>query len=149
MPASRLLPLVLALTLAALSATWFAHAGSASPVYRVIVAPSSPFVSVDRQFLQDALLKKVSTWPNGAVIRPVDLAPSSRVRRQFTEDVLRRSVEAVRSYWQQRIFSGRDLPPPELDTDEEVVKYVLQHEGAVGYVSAGADIEGLKIVSVR
>jgi ABC-type phosphate transport system substrate-binding protein len=149
MRASRLLPLVLALTLAALSATWFAQAGSASPIYRVVVHPSSPVVSVDRQFLQDALLKKVSTWPNGAVIRPVDLAPSSRVRRQFSEDVLKRSVEAVRSYWQQRIFSGRDLPPPELDTDEEVVRYVLKHEGAVGYVSTGADIEGLKIVIVH
>lgn len=77
MRASRLLPLVLVLTLAALSATWSARAGSAAAGYRVIVSSSSPFVSVDRQFLRDALLKKVSTWPNGAVIRPVDLAPTS------------------------------------------------------------------------
>lgn len=63
--------------------------------------------------------------------------------------MIKRSVEAVRSYWQQRIFSGRDVPPPELDTDEEVVRYVLKHDGAVGYVSAGADIDGLKVISVH
>ncbi len=71
------------------------------------------------------------------MIRPADLVPGSPARRKFTEEILKRSVEAVRGYWQQRIFSGRDVPPPEVETDEEVVKYVLKYTGAVGYVSGG------------
>ena len=63
--------------------------------------------------------------------------------------MLKRSVEAVKGYWQQRIFSGRDVPPPELETDDEVVRYVLKHEGAVGYVSGSADARRRKVVSVR
>ena len=46
-------------------------------------------------------------------IRPVDLRPNAATRRLFSERMLRRSVAAVRSYWQQRIFSGRGVPPPE------------------------------------
>jgi hypothetical protein len=55
----------------------------------------------------------------------------------------------VKAYWQQRIFSGRDVPPPEFATDQEVVAYVLAHEGAVGYVSPGAELRGLQVVAIE
>jgi ABC-type phosphate transport system substrate-binding protein len=142
-------PLALALTVAVSWATLFAHAGPPVPVYQVVVHPNNPTSTVDRGLLEDAFLKKITTWPTGELIRPVDLAPGSPVRRKFTEDVLKRSVEAVRGYWQQRIFSGRDVPPPELDTDDDVVRYVLKYEGGVGYVSGGAALNGSKVLSVR
>jgi ABC-type phosphate transport system substrate-binding protein len=119
------------------------------PVYLVIVNPKNPSTVVSRGFLEDAFLKKITRWPNDEVIRPVDLVASSPVRRRFTEDVLSRSVEGVKGYWQQRIFSGRDVPPPELDTDEDIVRYVVKHEAAVGYVSGSANIAGTKVVKVQ
>ena len=63
--------------------------------------------------------------------------------------MLSRSLEAVRTYWQQMIFSGRELPPPELRSDEEVVGYVLRRPGAIGDVSAGADLHGAKVLTLR
>jgi ABC-type phosphate transport system substrate-binding protein len=142
-------PLTLALAVAAFCATLFAHAGPPAPVYQIVVHANNPTRTVDRGFLEDAFLKRVTSWPSGEAIRPADLASSSSVRRKFTDDVLRRSVEAVKSYWQQRIFSGRDVPPPELDGDDDIVRYVLKHEGAVGYVSGGANLNGSKVLSVR
>jgi hypothetical protein len=141
-------PLILALKLALLSGTFFAHAGAPEPPYRVVVGSTNPVTGVDRTFLESAFLKRTTVWPTGEVIRPVDLAPASPVRQHFTGAVLNRTVNAVRRYWQQRIFAGRDLPPPELDTDEAVVKYVLTHEGAVGYVSSDAPVSGLKVLTV-
>jgi ABC-type phosphate transport system substrate-binding protein len=120
-----------------------------APAFYVIVHPGNPTGSVERKFLADAFLKKITRWPNDDVIRPVDLGPDAPARRQFSEEVLRRSVAAVKSYWQQLVFSGRDVPPPELDTDEQVVKYVISHPGAVGYVSAGASLAGAKVVTIR
>ena len=60
-----------------------------------------------------------------------------------------RSVGAVRAYWQHVVFSGRDVPPPQLASDAEVVKYVATHEGAVGYVSGSAPVEGARVVGVE
>jgi ABC-type phosphate transport system substrate-binding protein len=119
------------------------------PPFQVIVNPTNPVVTAKRQFLADAFLKKTTTWPGGLGIRPVDLGPKSVVRAHFSEDVLHRSVAEVKSYWQQRIFSGGDVPPPELDKDEDVVKYVLKHPGAIGYVSGGAKLEGAKVLIVK
>ena len=49
----------------------------------------------------------------------------------------------------QAIFSGRGVPPPELDSDEAVIRFVLKYPGAIGYVSAGADIGAAKPLHVR
>jgi hypothetical protein len=98
--------------------------------------------------LQDAFLKRIRHWPDGPVIQPVDLPPAAAERASFSREVLGRSVAAVRAYWQQRIFSGRDVPPPELANDERVVEYVVTHRDAVGYVSGVTPLAGAKSVSV-
>jgi hypothetical protein len=140
---------VLALSVPLVAAFAEAPLGNAPPPYLVIVHPSNPTTSVERKFLAEAFLKKTTRWPHGDVIRPVDLGPDSAVRQRFVRDVMDRSVAAVRSYWQQIIFSGRDVPPPELDSDADVVKFVAKYAGAVGYVSGVANVAGTKVVAVR
>jgi hypothetical protein len=58
-------------------------------------------------------------------------------------------VAAVKAYWQQRIFSGRGVPPPALDSDQAVLEYVASHPGAVGYVSGAAAVGSTKVMSVK
>lgn len=125
-----------------------AHADEV-PEFVIIVHPTNPKRSVDRRFLMKAFLKEVSRWPNDEQIHPVDQARDASVRNRFSERILGRSVAAVRSYWQQRIFSGRGVPPPEVDSDEQVVRFVLGRPGAVGYVSGRADIGKARAVVVE
>jgi len=124
-------------------------AGQSAAAYKVIVNPQNPNIQVERRFLLEAFLKKTTHWRHGEPIRPVDLAADSPVRRRFSQEALNRSVAAVKSYWQQSIFAGRDLPPPELDSDEAVVQYVLRYPGAIGYVSGGANLGGARALQVR
>jgi len=117
--------------------------------YVIIVNPGNPQPAASRKFLREAFLKKTTRWQDGEVIRPVDQDPDSAVRRQFSDEILNRSVTAVRSYWQQVIFSGRDVPPPELSSDAEVVGYVQKNAGAVGYISKSANSNGVKVIAVQ
>jgi ABC-type phosphate transport system substrate-binding protein len=128
-----------------------AGAGGAetSPEFVVIVHAENPAASVPRQFLADAFLKKVTAWEHDEKVRPVDQHARVAARAAFSKSVLRRSVAAVRQYWLQRIFAGRDVPPPEVGSDALVVRFVAAHAGAVGYVSPAAVLHGVKIVHVR
>jgi len=117
--------------------------------YVVIVHSANRASRIDRQFLAEAFLRRATRWPDDTPIRPVDLGPDARARIRFSDEVLSRSVASVRSYWQQRIFSGQGLPPPELPDDESVVAYVLSHPGAIGYVGPGAALNGTKTVEVN
>jgi len=117
--------------------------------WRLIVNPENPVAAVDRRFVLEVFLKRTTRWPQDELVRPVDLEPTSPVRQRFSEDVLKRSVAAVKSYWQQMVFSGRGVPPPELDGDEQIVRFVLRNRGAIGYVSEGARIESARVVQLR
>lgn len=105
--------------------------------------------SIEREVLADIFLKQRTSWPDGSMAFAADQKPAATVRLHFSNQVLRRSVQAVRSYWQQRIFSGRGVPPPELDSDEAVIEYVRGKSGAVGYVSPRAELKGVKVLTLR
>jgi ABC-type phosphate transport system substrate-binding protein len=141
--------LLFVLPLFLLSAALMGQAPASSPPpFVVIVHPQNRAAFVTRAFLADAYLKRTSRWPDGERIRPVDLATGSNVRRRFSDAVLRRSVASVRSYWQRLIFSGRGVPPVELD-EAEVAAYVARHRGAVAYVGGATPVGRAKVVEVR
>ena len=110
--------------------------------YVLIGHPAGRVSRIDRRFLAEVFLRRATRWPDDTPIYPVDLAPDALARVRFSQDILSRSVASVRSYWQQRIFSGQGLPPPELSNDEAVVSYVVTHPGAIGYVAAGTALNG-------
>jgi ABC-type phosphate transport system substrate-binding protein len=118
--------------------------------FLVVVNAGNPATSITREQLSQIFLKRVDTWPNGAQAEPVDLAPSAAPRVAFTTMVHHKAVGAVRAFWQQQIFSGRDVPPPEKDSEREVVAFIKEHVGAVGYVSADAELgPGVKAIDVQ
>jgi ABC-type phosphate transport system substrate-binding protein len=146
-PPPRFLSSLVAVALCALGGM---RATSApAPAFRVIVNAANPTTSVERRFLADLFLKKITRWPSGEGARPIDERAESPARLGFSEVVLERSVASVKNYWAQQMFSGRAVPPPELDGDDDVVRFVLKNLGAVGYVSAGAALGGTKTLIVK
>lgn len=118
--------------------------------YQIIVHPSNPVSELDKSSLARIFQKRLTRWPEtGVGIRPVDQVSEAPVRHRFTEGVLGRSVGAMRNFWQQMIFSGRDVPPPELDGDDAVVRYVLENPGAIGYISPSASPGDAKVVAIQ
>src|SRR4051812_41596877 len=103
--------------------------------FRVVVNKSNGTPAIDYRNLSDIFLKRTTLWQNKKTIVPVDLVADSHIRNVFSEEVLARPVTAVKMYWQQQLFSGRGIPPPELKGDQEVIDFVSSHEFAIGYVS--------------
>jgi ABC-type phosphate transport system substrate-binding protein len=145
----RLISLVVVVVVAACVCAAGDSRATGTAAWRVIVNPGNPVTTVDRRFVADLFLKKITRWPSGDAARPVDQRGEAPVRLRFSEDVFERSVASIKSYWAQLVFSGRDVPPPELDGDEDVVRFVLKNAGAVGYVSPGAALDRAKTLTVK
>lgn len=142
--------LVLAAALVALGGLTAADTPSRSaPAYQIIVNPANRIDTVDRSFLSNVYLKKVATWRNDWTVRPVQLSRRFALREQFTRDIIKKSPSQLRSYWNRQIFSGKAVPPPELESQEEVIRYVLANKGAIGYVAAGVNPRGARIVRLE
>jgi ABC-type phosphate transport system substrate-binding protein len=115
--------------------------------YKVIVNPSNPMSSISRDDLSRILLKKTTKFPDGRSASPVDLPLNSSVREAFSKDVHGKPASAVEAYWQQQIFSGKDVPPAQKN-EAGAVDFVRSTSNGVGYVSSGTDTDGAKVISV-
>ena len=65
----------------------------------VIVHPSNRFEALSRSKVGYLFLRKVSRWPWGAEVAPVDLAADGPIRREFVQQALRMSEEQLAEYW--------------------------------------------------
>ena len=115
--------------------------------YKVIVNPSISINSISRDELSRIFLKKVSKFHDGHSAMPVDLPSSSGIRDGFSRDIHGKPTSAVEAYWQQQVFSGREVPPSEKG-EGAAIDFVRSNGGGIAYVSAGAPTDGVKVISV-
>ncbi len=130
------------------AAVALAAPAAAEETFKVVVNASNGVTSMTKQQISQLFLKKSTRWPSGQAVQPVE--PSDeRVRSAFCKEVHRKTLSAVRSYWNQLIFAGREVPPLEKSDDDAVVAFVRSTPGAIGLVSAWAGTSGVKVVAVR
>ena len=115
----------------------------------VIVNKSNNVSSLSKSQVSRMFLKKVFTWKDGSPVKPIDLTPGSEVRKSFSQEIHGRNVYSIKNYWQQMIFAGRDVPPLEKETDQEIIDYVNQNPNAIGYISPESSLEKVKVISVE
>ncbi|MBK3519674.1 substrate-binding domain-containing protein [Carboxylicivirga marina] len=117
--------------------------------YKVIVHSSSTVTSISKSQLSKYFLKKDKKWDDGTKVTVIDQSSRSETRKQFSNDVLGKSVGAIKSYWQQYVFAGTGTPPLEKKTDAEVVAFIKSHPGAIGYVASSANTDGTKVITIQ
>lgn len=139
--------------LAALLATAAAVSGSARAslpgLFVVIVHESNPVRVLAADDVSRLFLRKTPRWEHGEPVTPIEQSEASPVRATFTKVIHRRSLSAVRSYWQQEMFAGRAAPPIVYRNDAEVLAAVRTLPGAIGYVQAGGDLRGVRPIEVK
>jgi ABC-type phosphate transport system substrate-binding protein len=126
-------------------------AAAQSGRYVVVVNPRNPIKRLNATQLSKIYLGKLQGWDIDGKIEPVvplDQKAGSPLRAQFTQDILRKSPAEADAYWRQEIYAGRSFPPLE-QSEDEALNQVRTSVGGIAYVSATADLKGVKVVSVR
>ena len=117
--------------------------------FKIVTHESNAAETISKKELSDIFLRKTGTWSTGQPVLPVDQPATSATRNGFSRVILGRDANAIKTYWQRQIFSGRGVPPPELDSDALVLAYIRNNPGAVGYVSSDAEIDsGVKVLEI-
>ncbi len=124
-----------------------AQAPPVSP-YVVIVHPSNPVTALSRREVANLFMKRALVWADGAAVHPFDLPVSSPARASFSLSVIGREPDSVVSYWYQQVYSGRNVPPPQLQNDAAVVGAVRADPAAIGYVSPSSVTPDVRVLTV-
>jgi TonB family protein len=93
--------------------------------------------------LRGVYLLQRKTLKDGSVALPV-LEQSGEVHRKFLKEFLDRDEQEIKAYYLGIAFSGKGLIPKECSSDKEVVLYVAQTKGAIGYVSSETVSDGVQ-----
>jgi ABC-type phosphate transport system substrate-binding protein len=117
--------------------------------FKIVINKKNPVSTMTRDEVSKIFLKKNPRWENGELMLPVDLISTNPVREIFSRSVHQKPLSVIKVYWQKKIYSGIDLPPAEKMNDAEVLTFVSNHIGAIGYVSDKADLKSVKELQVR
>ena len=108
-----------------------AQAENNAPVIAVIVNNEELKISANELSL--IYWRKQLYWPKGLRIKPVNLRSEHLLRQQFSQTVLGSLPKKQIDYWNGQYFNGV-LPPYSVNSEEAVLRYVAQTNGAIGYV---------------
>ena len=136
------------LALGNLLATCYALAGDKG-TFVVIVNTSNQFDVLSRARVQYLFLRKVSRWPWGAEVFPIDLETPATARRDFTGQVLHTTERELASYWIDQRMTRGVAPPGLVASVAEVKALVAATPGAIAYIPAAACDRTVKILRIE
>lgn len=116
----------------------------------IIINAANPVNKMGADFVKNYWLRRfVKRWKetNKAVL-PVDHKTKSPEQDLFYNAVLGLSSDAVESYLSARQYQNGDKPPEKLATDADIISYVGNEIGAIGYVNASSVGENDRNVKV-
>lgn len=101
--------------------------------------------NLDSEYALSLLRGENKNWDGGADAIVVLPSRQSALHERVAEQIFSASGRSMQRRWFQLVFSGRVNAPKYLDSDIDVLRYVLENEGAVGIVASdAATVSGLK-----
>jgi hypothetical protein len=130
----RLIGLVVAV--AFLFSGWLVSSVLAGRELAVIVHKASPAQTMSVTEVRAYYMKKQGAWSDGSKVRPVQ--QSGDVRDGFVKRTLGMSTTEFERYWLELKYSAAESPPKQVDSDDDVIKFVGAMKGAIGFVDAAS-----------
>lgn len=135
------------LTVMTLVAVALCFASAARADYHVVVSERSVVQALTRQEVLHLYMGRTRVFPDGSRAVTLDLA-DARQREGFHRALTGMSLAQVTSYWARLMFSGRNLPPQQLDDEAAMVARVRSDPATIGWLSHPPRDKGLRTVLV-
>jgi ABC-type phosphate transport system substrate-binding protein len=118
---------------------WLVVPGDARAEGLLIIANPNLIVATPVPLSQIAAiyLLRVTSWPDGSHIVPVNREAGSRAREEFTQQVLQEDNAGLAIYWNEMHFQGK-MPPVVQESEEAMIAFIRNVPGSIGYINGSA-----------
>ena len=114
----------------------------------VIANKDVPVSSIYSDDLKNIFLAKKSQWGNGEKIEFVTLK-SGPAHEGFMKTYLQKTPSQFQRYFRTLVFTGKGKAPRSFSTEAEVVSFVSNTGGAIGYIASGTKTGSAKVLTVN
>lgn len=112
-----------------------------------VVNPAGPD-SLSADAVKSILLGNKTKWDAGGIIKLAVLA-TGPAHEAVMQQYASRSADQFEKYWKKQVFTGKGVAPDMFKTDSDLLAFVAKTPGAFGYVSAGAETTGVKVIKIE
>ena len=120
---------------------------SASEV-QIICNKDVPDSSLSKSALRNTFLGKKTEWGDGQKITFVALKGGD-AHKTFCKNYIKKSSAQFLSYWKKMMFTGKGQMPKFFKDEQEMLNFVANNEGAVGYISASVKSDQVKAMAIN
>lgn len=113
-----------------------------------IVNSQGADASITADDLKSVLLGNKTKWEGGGLIKLAVLT-AGPLHDKVVQDNTQRSADQFDKYWKKLVFTGKGFMPMQAADEGALIEYVAKTPGALGYVSASAVTDRVKVISVK
>ncbi len=113
----------------------------------VIAHPDVGVSEMESSRLKNIYLNRSKKWSNGHRIHLTIHSdqPSTIV---FIRDYLGKTSAQFNRYWKRQLFSGKGIPPKYFHSREELIQYVKNTKGAIGFIDSETPPAGVILITI-
>ena len=112
---------------------------------QMVVIGNGNVPKMDIVSVQKVYTGKIITFA-GVSITPIALKPGMEERSRFLREFIKQDEDKYTAYWTVRRYIGKGVPPVELPSTDDIVKYVASTPGAVGYIDESELKPGMNVI---
>lgn len=118
-----------------------------SDAITVITNNSISDTRITREELKEIYMARKTKWESGDRV-VVAILKKGEAHDIFTKNIISVPPSKLIGIWKKVIFTGAGYPPKILKTEEDMIKFVSQTKGAVGYIKNSTPHTGVSRLSL-
>ncbi|MCP4348533.1 MAG: hypothetical protein GY795_23875 [Desulfobacterales bacterium] len=149
MKTERITMLILAFIVSlSVAGDFFAQNAFASDDVIIICNKNVCDETLSRKDIKNIFLGRKTEWSNKQKIIFVTLK-NKEVHKVFLKEYVGKTPFQYTNYWKKQLFTGKGKPPKSFNTEESLMDYIANTDGAIGYLSSAPEKSKVKIISVQ
>ena len=104
--------------------------------------------NITKDDIKKIFLGKKIKWKDKTKVHFV-LSKDKDLHEAFLKTYIKRNPKQFKAYWKNMVFTGKGKTPKSFDTTEELIEYVANTEGAIGYIDSGTTAVNVNTVPVE
>ena len=114
----------------------------------IVLNPSNTVENLSLVELRKIFMGEINHWPSGRRITVVMLEPGKLERQAVLTQIYRMNDKDFEIYFLHGMFTAEHAAPRILATSTEVLKFVFNVPGAIGYLRTAEADESVKVVRI-
>ena len=109
----------------------------------LIVNTGNGVAKVSKKTLKKMLLGKGKKWKGGEKV-VLGTLTGGTIHEKFIKKYAGKTAKQFTNYWRKMVFSGKGKMPKSFESEDDLIAFVAENDGALGYIDSATAHDPVK-----